>query len=95
MSSSDLVVAVLLGVGVAAAALSVVGTMLTRDTQDRVHFLAPVSSISPLVIAVAVVVREVFNSRGLKALLVFVLVAALNPVLMHAIARSAYRSEAG
>jgi multisubunit Na+/H+ antiporter MnhG subunit len=41
------------------------------------------------VVAIAVVSAEAFDARGIKAIIVFVVLAGLNPVLVHAIARAA------
>ena len=89
MSPRELVVDALLVVAGAAAVLSVAGVALMPGTHNRLHYLAPVSVVGGAAVAVAVVVAESFNARGIKALIVFVLVMTLNPLLVHATARAA------
>jgi multicomponent Na+:H+ antiporter subunit G len=59
-----------------------------QGTQNKLHFLAPVSVVGAGAIAVAVVVERLFDTRGVKALLVFGILAVLNPVLVHATSRA-------
>ena len=81
--------AVLLGAGVLVELASVLGVLLLRDAFDRLHFTAPASTLGPLAIAAAVVVRESFSQAGIKAVLVAVVLLVTNPVLTHATARAA------
>jgi monovalent cation/proton antiporter MnhG/PhaG subunit len=85
----DVAVAVLLGAGVAVELASVLGMLLLRDAFDRLHFTAPATTLGPLAIAAAVVLRESFSQAGIKALLVAVVLLVTNPVLTHATARAA------
>jgi multisubunit Na+/H+ antiporter MnhG subunit len=95
VSVQHVVVAVLLAVAAVAAVLSVAGVALMGDTYDRLHYLAPVSVLSSAAVAIAVLVEELFNTRGIKALLVFGVLAALNPLVSHATARAARVRRAG
>jgi monovalent cation/proton antiporter MnhG/PhaG subunit len=83
------IVAVLLGAGVAVELASVLGVLLLRDAFDRLHFTAPATTLGPLAIAAAVVLRESFSQADIKALLVAVVLLVTNPVLTHATARAA------
>jgi multicomponent Na+:H+ antiporter subunit G len=85
----DVIVAVLLGLGVAAALLSCVGVLVMRDALDRLHFTAPASTVSPVLFALAVLVEEPLSSAGVKAVLVAALIIVTTPVLTHATARAA------
>jgi multicomponent Na+:H+ antiporter subunit G len=85
----DVIVAVLLGLGVAAALLSCVGVLVMRNALDRLHFTAPASTVSPVLFALAVLVEEPLSSAGVKAVLVAALIIITTPVLTHATARAA------
>jgi multicomponent Na+:H+ antiporter subunit G len=85
----DVIVAVLLGFGVAAALLSCVGVLVMRNALDRLHFTAPASTVSPVLFALAVLVEEPLSSAGVKAVLVAALIIVTTPVLTHATARAA------
>lgn len=89
MSGLHIFIAGLLVVAVASGVLAVVGVGVMRSAHDRLHYLAPVSVIGSAVVAIAVVSAEAFDARGIKAIIVFVVLAGLNPVLVHAIARAA------
>jgi multicomponent Na+:H+ antiporter subunit G len=86
---SGTVSAVLLWLGVAVVLLSCAGMLLMRDVLDRLHFTAPATTLGPVLIAVAVVLRESFSATGLKTVLVAALLIGVNPVLTHATARAA------
>ena len=79
----------LLGLGVVVELASVLGMLLLRDAFDRLHFTGPASTLGPLAIAAAVVVRESFSQAGIKAVLVALVLLLTNPVLSHATARAA------
>jgi multicomponent Na+:H+ antiporter subunit G len=85
---TEVVVAVLLGIGVASILLSCTGVLLMRDALDRLHFTAPASTIAPVCLAAAVLVEEPLSSAGIKAVLVAVLIVVTTPVLTHATARA-------
>ena len=91
----DVIVAVLLGVGVAAALLSCVGVMLMHSALDRLHFTAPAATVSPVLFAAAVLVEEPLSSAGVKAVLIALVVIVTTPVLTHATARAARVREHG
>jgi multicomponent Na+:H+ antiporter subunit G len=88
-------VALLLGLGVTALAVSALGVLVMRDALDRLHFTAPASTVSPVCFAAAVLVEEPLSSSGVKAILVAALIVLTTPVLSHATARAARIREAG
>ncbi len=95
MSTPHIAVAVLLVVVVASTALSVAGAALMPGALNRLHYLALPSTVGAGALAAAVMVRQELDSRGVKALVVVGILAGLNPVLVHAIARSARHREPG
>jgi monovalent cation/proton antiporter MnhG/PhaG subunit len=92
----DVVRVVLLIVGVGTALISCIGLFAVRGVFDRLHLTAPASTIAPASFALAIVLDEpLFSASGIKAVLVAVVVIALNPVLVHATARAAIVREHG
>jgi multicomponent Na+:H+ antiporter subunit G len=83
------IVVLLLVLGVGIELLSCIGMWLMKDVFDRLHFLSPASTLGPLFIAAAILVRESFSLPGNKAILVALLNIATGPVLTHATARAA------
>lgn len=78
----------LLAVAVLTAAMSVLGFMVMRTTLDRLHYLAPVAAVSATAIAIALVIDEALNARGIKGLIVLAVVAFVGSVTVHAMARA-------
>lgn len=70
------------------ALLSVAGVALMPGTRNRVHYLGPVSVVGAAFVAAAIMTVNLFNARGLKSLLVCVVLAVLNPLIAHAILRA-------
>jgi multisubunit Na+/H+ antiporter MnhG subunit len=95
MTPQQVVIDVLLGLAAVVAVGSVVGLVAARDDLDRLHYLAPASVVSPVLIAAAVVAREAFDGRAIKALLVAAAFVVLNPVLSQATARAERVRERG
>jgi len=90
MSASSVVVAVLVGLGVAVELGCCVGVLVMADAYDKLHYLGPASIVGPLLIAMAVLVGESFSQAGIKALLTAALLILSSPVLTHATARALY-----
>jgi len=95
MAWSDVLVAVLLGLAVVVQLGSVLGLLLMPHVYDRLHFLAPATSVAPVLVAGAVVTREALDHQGIIAVLIAVFLFAFQPVLTHATARAARIREHG
>jgi multisubunit Na+/H+ antiporter MnhG subunit len=95
MTPQQVIVDGLLALAAVVAVGSVVGLVAARDDLDRLHYLAPASVASPVLIAAAVVTREAFDGRAIKALLVAAAFVVLNPVLSQATARAQRVRERG
>jgi monovalent cation/proton antiporter MnhG/PhaG subunit len=95
MSLRGIAIAVLLVLGVGVELACCVGVLAMRDAYDRLHYTAPATTIGPLAIAAAIVLRESFSAAGIKALLVALALLVTNPVLTHATARAARIREFG
>jgi multisubunit Na+/H+ antiporter MnhG subunit len=89
VSVADVLVTVLVVLAVLVGLLSCVGVLLSGDAYDSLHYTAPASVLSPVLLAIAVVVEEGIGSQaGVKSILVAVLLGLLNTVLVHATARA-------
>jgi multisubunit Na+/H+ antiporter MnhG subunit len=85
----EIVIGALLVCAGIAALISLAGVALMPGTHNRLHYLAPVSTIGAAAISAGVVLEEALDARGIKALLVLAVIAGLNPLLVHATARAA------
>jgi monovalent cation/proton antiporter MnhG/PhaG subunit len=87
--AQTIVVDVLVGVAVVLNLLSAIGAMAMKDAYQRLHYLAPPSSLAPFLLTIALFVGVPDHQAGFKMLLVLVLVNAINGVVTHATARAA------
>lgn len=95
MNVQQLGVWTLLGVGVFVALLCAVGVLLMRDAYERLHYLAPISSVSVMAIAIAILLQEALSQAGIKSIIVALILVLMNSVLTHATARAARVREFG
>ena len=93
MTSRDLIVDVLLGLGVAAQLLCCLGVLVMRNAFDRLHYTSAATTIGPMLIGAAVLVRQSVSAAGLETIAIVALVFLLNPVVEIATARAAWRIE--
>jgi monovalent cation/proton antiporter MnhG/PhaG subunit len=91
----NVLVDVLLGIGVAAELLCVVGFALMRTVFDRLHYVAASTTVGPFLILAALLVREGLNSETAEAIAAIGFLFLANPVLVHATARAARRIDYG
>lgn len=95
MSPRDVACDALLAAAVVIAVLCSVGVVAMRDTYQRLHFLGPVGVVSPLLVAIAVLIREGVSSQSVKAWLVALALLVSGPLLVHATARAERIRERG
>jgi multicomponent Na+:H+ antiporter subunit G len=74
------------GVGVEVACCYAL--LLFHDSFDRLHFMGPATTVSPVAIAAAIVLERPFLLSGLKAMIVAAVVVVTSPILTHATARA-------
>ena len=91
MSARHLAADVLLVLGVAAQLICTLGVLLMRDTFDRLHYASAGTTLGPLFIGTAVVVRETISAAGLSTIVAVALVFLLGSPLTVATARAAQR----
>jgi monovalent cation/proton antiporter MnhG/PhaG subunit len=80
--------AVLLGFAVAIVWLSALGTLMMRDPFERLHYMAPVSTLGAMAVVAAIALDGSSSQAGIKALLAALVLSITNPALSHATARA-------
>jgi monovalent cation/proton antiporter MnhG/PhaG subunit len=89
----DLIVDVLLALGVGAELLCCFGVLMMRNAFDRLHYSSAATTVGALLIGTAVVVRESVSAGGLQTIATVSVLFLLNPVVLIALARAAWRIE--
>ena len=89
MSKTQIIIDVLLAIGVLNALLGSLGILLMKDLYERLHYMAPQSTVSIACFAAAIVVDQHFSSAGIKAVFIAIIILVVNAVLTHATARAA------
>jgi monovalent cation/proton antiporter MnhG/PhaG subunit len=89
VSKTQLLIDVLLGIGVLSAALSAVALLFMKDLYERMHYLSPPATVTIICFTAAVIADKHLSQAGIKALLIMVVLLAMNAVLTHATARAA------
>jgi monovalent cation/proton antiporter MnhG/PhaG subunit len=85
----DLLIDALLVVGVGVQLRSCIGVWLMRDVYQRLHYAAAATTIGPVAIAAAVVMRESLSEAGIESVLTCVVLLAGGALLSHATGRAA------
>ena len=93
--TENLDVDVLLGIGVGLELACVVGVVAARSVFDRLHFVGAASTVPPVLILAALIVREGLPSNVLDAIVAVALLLVAGPVVVHALGRAAHRFEQG
>jgi monovalent cation/proton antiporter MnhG/PhaG subunit len=93
VTARDLIVDVLLAFGVGAELICCVGVLLMRNAFDRLHYSSAATTVGPVLIGAAVLVRESVSAGGLQTIATVSLLFLLNPVVLIATARAARRIE--
>ncbi len=86
---------ILLSVAVALAILCALGVAVMRDPFQRLHFSAPVVSLSVGLIAVAVWLEESDSQARIKVVLTALVLFLMNAILTHATAKAVRIRQAG
>jgi multicomponent Na+:H+ antiporter subunit G len=89
----DLIVDVLLGLGVGLELVCCLGVLLMRNAFDRLHYSSAATTLGPVLIGAAVLVRESVSAGGLQTIAIVAFLFLLNPVVLIATARAARRVE--
>lgn len=93
MTARDLLVDVFLALGVGCQLICCIGVVVMRNVFDRLHYAGAGTTLGPVLVGVAVLIRESVSAGGLEAIATVAILFLLNPVLTIATARAAQRSE--
>jgi len=86
---------VLLALSIAVQLVCALGLLLMPNVADRLHYLAPASTLAPVLVAGAIVAREALNHQGIEAVLLAAFLAVFGPIASHATLRAARIRERG
>jgi multisubunit Na+/H+ antiporter MnhG subunit len=87
-AAHPIITGTLLGLAVALAVLCCIGTAVMRDPLQRLHYSAPVVSLSFLLVAIAVWLEEHDPQARVKVILIGGVMFVMNAVLTHATAKA-------
>ncbi|HYY03164.1 MAG TPA: monovalent cation/H(+) antiporter subunit G [Gaiellaceae bacterium] len=95
MKTTDLLVDMFLVLGVTCQFIACLGVLVFPNVFDRLHFVGAGSTLGPLLIGAAVLVRQTTSAAGITTMVVMVVLVVLGPSLLIATARAARRIELG
>ncbi|MFL5945698.1 MAG: cation:proton antiporter [Gaiellaceae bacterium] len=95
MTARDLIVDALLAAGVGAELICCIGVVVMRNAFDRLHYAGAATTIGPILVGAAVLVRESVSAGGLQTVATVAVLFLLSPVVQIATARAARRIEYG
>lgn len=90
-----LVADVLLGLAVVVVLTSSLGVLVMPDVYQKLHFVTPIGLIAPILVAVAVLVRQGFSENTVQTWLALLFLVIAGPFLTHATIRAAHIRETG
>jgi monovalent cation/proton antiporter MnhG/PhaG subunit len=79
---------VLIAAAVLVTLLSVLGMMRMKDPYQRMHYISPPASISPVLITIAIFLQNGLKPEAFKALITTLVLIGMNTVVTHAAARA-------
>ena len=95
MSATELAIDVLLAAGTACQLICCVGVLAARDAFDKLHYSGAASTLGPILILAAILIRHGLSAPGLATIVTVGLLVAINPVLVSVTAGAARRVECG
>jgi multisubunit Na+/H+ antiporter MnhG subunit len=95
MTATEWATGILLFLSVAVTVFSCVALAFVRDFFNRLHYLAPVASVSITLLLAAVTVQFGWGQISIKTFFVWFVLLLINAVLTHATARAARVRELG
>ncbi len=88
-------IAVLLAIAVLVTLISACGVLVMDSFYDRLHYLAPISTIATVCLFAAIFLRELLSQAGVKSLLIAAVILFMSPALSQSIARAGRIREFG
>lgn len=95
MSPSTVAVDALLAAGTLCQLVCCAGVLAGRDVFDRLHYSGAASTLGPILVLAAIVVRHGLAVQSADTLVAVLLMLVLNPVMVSATARAARLIEVG
>jgi monovalent cation/proton antiporter MnhG/PhaG subunit len=95
MKTTDILVDVFLILGVGCQLICCLGVVAMRTVFDRLHYAGAGTTLGPLLIGAAVLVRQTTSGAGIETFVTMALLVLLGPGVVLATARAARRSELG
>ena len=83
----------LVAVAVVVAIVSVLGMLRMRDPYQRMHYISPPASLTPLLITIAIFLQDGMKPESFKAVVITFVLIGMNTVVTHAAARAFRISE--
>jgi monovalent cation/proton antiporter MnhG/PhaG subunit len=86
---------VLLGAAVLTVLGCSAGIVVMRDVYQKLHYIAPLGTVAPVLVGLAVLIQSGWSANGLQTWLAIVFIVVSAPFLGHATGRAAMIREAG
>jgi multisubunit Na+/H+ antiporter MnhG subunit len=86
---------VLLGLAAVVVLASSAGILVMRDAYQKLHYVAPIAVVAPVIVALAVLVQSGWTENSGETWLGLLLMVAGGPYLAHATIRAARIRETG
>ena len=95
MTVHGIVADVLLGLAAVVVLVSSAGILVMRDTYQKLHYVAPIAVVAPVIVALAVLVQSGWTENSGETWLGLLFMVAGGPFLAHATIRAARIREKG
>ena len=95
VSAHAIVADVLLGLAAVVVLASSAGILVMRDAYQRLHYVAPIAVVAPVIVALAVLVQSGWTENSGETWLGLLFMVAGGPFLAHATLRAARVRETG
>ena len=92
---TQVVADVLLVAAVGLVLVCALGVALMRDVYAKLHYVTPIAVVAPVLIAIAVAVREGFSQNTVQTWMTLGLLVIAGPFLSHATIRAARIRQCG
>ena len=95
MTVHGIVADVLLGLAAAVVLVSSAGILVMRDAYQKLHYVAPIAVVAPVIVALAVLVQSGWTENSGETWLALLFMVVGGPFLAHATIRAARIREKG
>ncbi len=95
MTAHGIVADILLGLAAAVVLASSAGILVMRDAYQKLHYVAPIAVVAPVIVALAVLVQSGWTENSGETWLGLLFMVVGGPFLAHATIRAARIREKG